>query len=247
MPDSVDLPGLTRQVAAALPVAPMTLKLGGEPTGLVIVDEVNGFATVGSGNLAPPKDNPQVSAMVEETVRLARGFSGQGWPILAFLDTHVPGKPEPPYPPHCEAGTGEEDLVPQLTWLGDDPNATLVRKDCINGFVGAIRPDGSNAVVDWVNANTLARVLVVGICTDICVMDFVLTLLSARNHDLMPSLKDISVHAGACATYDLPKEAVEHLGLPETACHPQDLTHHLGLYFMASRGAEIAGEVVLPG
>src|SRR3546814_4600317 len=73
-------------------------------------------------------------------------------------------------------------------------------------------------------------------------MDFVLTLLSARNHDLMPSLKDVSVHAGACATYDLTREAAEHLGLPETACHPQDLTHHLGLYFMAARGAEIAGE-----
>src|SRR3546814_7425893 len=88
-------------------------------------------------------------------------------------------------------------------WLGADPHATLVRKDCINGFVGAIRPDGSNAVVDWVNANKLQRLVVVGICTDICVMDFVLTLLSARNHDLMPSLKDVSVHAGACATYDL--------------------------------------------
>lgn len=247
MPDSFDLPNLTRQVADALPVAPVTLKLGGEATGLIIVDEVNGFATVGSGNLAPPKDNPQVSTMVDETVRVARGFSGLGWPILAFLDTHVPGKPEPPYPPHCEAGTGEEDLVPQLTWLGDDPHATLLRKDCINGFVGAIGKDGRNAVVDWVNANRLARVVVVGICTDICVMDFVLTLLSARNHDLMPTLKDISVHAGACATYDLPKEAAEHLGLPETATHPQDLTHHLGLYFMASRGAEIASEVVLPG
>src|SRR3546814_15350637 len=95
--------------------------------------------------------------MVEETARLARGFSGQGWPILAFLDTHVPGKPEPPYPPHCEAGTGEEELVPQLTWLGDDPHATLVRKDCINGFVGAIGKDGRNAVVDWVNANKIGR------------------------------------------------------------------------------------------
>src|SRR3546814_18028411 len=78
-------------------------------------------------------------------------------------------------------------------WLGDDPHATLVRKDCINGFVGAIRPDGSNAVVDWVNANKLQRLVVVGICTDICVMDFVLTLLSARNQDLMPSMKDVSV------------------------------------------------------
>src|SRR3546814_12064841 len=62
----------------------------------------------------------------------------------------------------------------------------------------------------------------------------------------MPSLKDVSVHAGACATYDPTREAAEHLGLPATACHPQDLTHHLGLYFMAARGAEIAGEVVLP-
>ena len=246
MPDSFDLPSLTRQVAAALPVAPVTLRLGGEATGLVIVDEVNGFATVGSGNLAPPRENPQVTAMIEETARLARGFSAQGWPILAFLDTHVPGKPEPPYPPHCEAGTGEEDLVPQLQWLGDDPQATLLRKDCINGFVGAIQPDGRNAMVDWVNDKKLQRLVVVGICTDICVMDFVLTMLSARNHDLMPSLKHISVHAGACATYDLSREAAEHLGLPETACHPQDLTHHLGLYFMAARGAEIADEVVLP-
>jgi nicotinamidase-related amidase len=245
MPDSFDLPLLTRQVAAALPVAPAPLRLGAEPVGLVIVDEVNGFATVGAGNLAPPVDNPQVSAMVAETDRLARAFSDHGWPLLAFLDTHVPGKPEPPYPPHCEAGTGEENLVPELAWLERDANATLVRKDCINGFVGAIRKDGSNAVVDWVNAHKLQRLLVVGICTDICVMDFVLTLLSARNHDLMPGLKDISVHAGACATYDLPKEVAASLGLPETAAHPQDLTHHMGLYFMASRGAEIVGEVVL--
>src|SRR3546814_2691712 len=65
MPDSFDLPNLTRQVADALPVAPVTLKLGGEATGLIIVDEVNGFANVGAGSMAPPKDNPQVAAMVE--------------------------------------------------------------------------------------------------------------------------------------------------------------------------------------
>jgi nicotinamidase-related amidase len=185
--------------------------------------------------------------MVAATARLARGFSGQRRPIPALLDTPVPGKPEPPSPPHCVAGTGEEELVPELEWLAGDPHATLVRKDCINGFVGAIRPDGSNAVVDWVKAHKLQRVLVVGICTDICVMDFVLTFLSARNHDLMPTLKDISVYAGGCATYDLPKEVAAKLGLPETAAHPQDLTHHMGLYFMASRGAEVVGEVVLPG
>jgi nicotinamidase-related amidase len=50
--------------------------------------------------------------MVEETNRLARAFTEKGWPILAFLDTHEPGVPEPPYPPHCERGTGEELFVP---------------------------------------------------------------------------------------------------------------------------------------
>jgi len=228
----------------AAPVAFQDVSLGGgSPVGLVIVDEVNGFATAGAGNLAPPAQDDQVDAMVSETDRLARAFTHRGWQVLAFLDTHEPGKPEPPYPPHCEAGTGEENLVPDLEWLEDDPNTTLVRKDCINGFVGAIRPDGSNALVDWVVENRLGTLLVVGICTDICVMDFVLTTLSARNHGLMPPLRDVVVHAPACATYDLPRETAVDLGLPETAAHPRGLTHAMGLYFMASRGAVLTDRV----
>jgi nicotinamidase-related amidase len=228
----------------------MPIKLGGvriskRGVGLVIVDEVNGFATVGAGYLAPPVENPQVTAMVAETDRLARAFSQRDWPIFAFLDTHVPGKTEPPYPPHCEAGTGQEDLVPELQWLENDANATLVRKDCINGFVGAIAPDGTNRVVDWVNRHKLEQILVVGICTDICVMDFVLTFLSARNHDLMPSLKDILVYEVGCSTYHLPREMAEKLGLASHAAHPQDVTHYMGLYFMASRGAQLVDNVEL--
>lgn len=230
------LDALLRQT---MPVAMNSLHITGSGTGLVIVDEVNGFASVGCGNLAPPVENPQVTRMIAETDRLARAFQAQGWPILAFLDTHEAGKPEPPYPPHCEKGTGEEELVPELKWLEEEQAATLVCKDCINGFVGAFRPDGGNSMVDWVNENGLVRLLVVGICTDICVMDFVLTTLSARNHGMMPTLKDISVYAAGCSTYDLPREVAKELGLPETVAHPQDATHYLGLYFMASRGAEL--------
>lgn len=235
---------LTDRLREAVPVALEPLRLdGGKRTGLVIVDEVNGFAAVGHGNLAPPAANPQVSRMVVETDRLARAFAAQGWPILAFLDTHEPGKAEPPYPPHCEKGTGEEELVDELKWLEAEPAATLVRKDCINGFIGATAPDGRNALLDWIADNAIERLLVVGICTDICVMDFVLTALSARNHGMMPGCGEIVVHEGACATYDLPKETAAELGLPAGASHPQDLTHHMGLYFMASRGARLVGSV----
>lgn len=244
MPKS-DTAAIMAGLRQAMPIRLEPLELRGEAAGLVIVDEVNGFATVGAGNLAPPVENPQVTNMVAETDRLARAFAARGWPILAFLDTHVPGKPEPPYPPHCEAGTGEENLVPRLAWLEGERHATLVRKDCINGFVGAIAPDGSNRVVDWVNRHRLRSVLTVGICTDICVMDFVLTFLSARNHDLMPTLKDILVYEGGCATYGLPRATAERLGLGAGAAHPQDVTHYMGLYFMASRGARLVETVTV--
>ena len=74
-------------------------------------------------------------------------------------------------------------------------------------------------------------------------MDFVLTMLSARNHAMMPRCETISVHEGACANYDLPREASESLGLPAIASHLQELTHYMGLYFMAARGARILSEV----
>lgn len=227
-----------------LPLDMTSFEVGARRVGLVIVDEINGFCSVGHGTMAPPVENPQVSRMVAETDRLARAFAARELPIIAFLDTHEPGKPEPPYPPHCEIGSGQENLVPALEWLHDCPQATLIRKDCINGFVGSIDVDtGRNRIVDWVNGNAVEAVLAVGICTDICVMDFVLTMLSARNHGLMPTLADIVVHEPGCATYDLPREVALSLELPETAAHPQALTHHLGLYFMASRGAVLASEI----
>lgn len=231
-------------LATELPVAFTTFNPDAKPCGLVIVDIVNGFATVGAGALAPPAPDEQVARMVSKTDALARAFARSGRPILAFLDTHEPGKPEPPYPPHCEKGSGEENLVPELAWLDAEPLATLVRKDCINGFIGAIDlATGRNAVMEWVNGNRLQAVLVVGICTDICVMDFVLTMLSARNHRLVPSLEDVAVYEPACATYDLPRAVAADLGLPETATHPKVLTHHAGLYFMASRGAMLVSAV----
>ncbi len=70
---------------------------------------------------------------------------------------------------------------------------TLVSKDCINGFVGAIGPDERNAVVDLVNTNQIVDLLFGGICTDICVMDFVLATLSARNHVLILNCEEIYV------------------------------------------------------
>ncbi len=232
-------------LSANLPIRPAPYRLGPDGCGLVVVDEVNGFATLKGGNLAPQAPNAQVEQMIDETDRLARSFAAAGRPIAVFLDSHQPGKPEPPYPAHCERGTGEDELVPALKWLETCPQAILIRKDCINGFVGAEAGEGrGNRIVSWVNDTGLASIIVVGICTDICVMDFVLTMLSARNHGMMPPLTDIVVYEPGCATYALPIETAMALGLPATAAHPQAETHHLDLYFMASRGAILASSLV---
>jgi len=225
-----------------LPVNQESLVLSEEvKTGLVLVDIVNGFCTVGSGNLAPTQPDEQISGMVDESVKLARVFCEKKWPIFAFLDSHHPDIPEPPYPPHCIAGTNESKLVPALQWLENEPNATLRCKDCIDGFLGSIEKDGSNLFIDWVRNNQIKKILVVGICTDVCVLDFVCSTLSARNRGFLVPMEDVIVYSNGCATFDLPIHVANTM--KDAIAHPQELMHHIGLYIAKRRGAKVVSEV----
>ena len=223
-----------------LPFETSTVDLTGARVGLVIVDAGRGFTR--EGNLADPVHMvPMVERILEYTEAL------KTTPILAFLDTHHADIPEPPYPPHGILGTGEEDMDPLLAHLMDEPRVTVVRKDCINGFVGAIdRTTGANAFCDWVKTHRIDTLLVCGDCTDICVSDFVVSALSARNHGLLTDADPdtersayvdaitglrIVVLVDACETFDAP-------GL-----HNREAAHHVGLWLMASRGAMLAKDL----
>ncbi|KAG6675856.1 hypothetical protein I3842_15G125900 [Carya illinoinensis] len=210
-------------------------------TGLILVDIINGFCTVGAGNLAPRQPNSQISGMIKESERLARLFCEKKWPIMAFLDSHHPNKPEDPYPPHCIVGTDESNLVPALRWIENEPNVTIRRKDCFDGYLGSTEADGSNVFVDWVKKNQIKSLLVVGICTDICVLDFVCSTLSARNLGFLTPLQDVVVYSRACATFDIPLHVARDT--KGALAHPQEFMHHVGLYMAKERGAKIASEV----
>lgn len=215
--------------------------------GLVIIDEVNGFCTAGAGNLAPAQPDAVINAMINRTDELARNFINTKRPIMVFCDTHDPDRPEPPYPPHCNKGTGEEELVSQLKWLGTyklSGVVTIIKKDCINGYIGGLHGI-SDLVRDWIEFENLKKILVVGICTDICDLQFVQTMLSARNHDMLGELEDVIVLVPACATYDLPLVVTKEIGLPDTAAHPRGITQHIGLYLMQSSGAILVNNIVL--
>ncbi|KAG6675855.1 hypothetical protein I3842_15G125900 [Carya illinoinensis] len=190
---------------------------------------------------APRQPNSQISGMIKESERLARLFCEKKWPIMAFLDSHHPNKPEDPYPPHCIVGTDESNLVPALRWIENEPNVTIRRKDCFDGYLGSTEADGSNVFVDWVKKNQIKSLLVVGICTDICVLDFVCSTLSARNLGFLTPLQDVVVYSRACATFDIPLHVARDT--KGALAHPQEFMHHVGLYMAKERGAKIASEV----
>ena len=65
----------------------------------------------------------------------------------------------------------------------------------------------------------LLQILVVGICTDICVLDFVCSALSARNRLLLSPLENVIVYSHACATFDIPLHVARNN--KEVVAHPQ--------------------------
>lgn len=232
---------------------PYTIKPNGS-VGLVIVDPGQGFTRF--GNLADPTHMvPMVGRIAYEYRRLKAQLDDH-LHVLIFLDTHQTDIPEPPYPPHCIMGTGEEDIDPDLEFLLKEPSVRVIRKNCINGFVGAMRHVGwidaighrwANTYVDWLIENRLSTLLFTGDCTDICVSDLVVTSLSARNHGMFAThnpqqrayVQDITsmdfvILASACETFDAPA-----IG------HDREAWHHVGLATMASRGAILASKITV--
>lgn len=68
--------------------------------------------------------------------------------------------------------------------------------------------------------------MVVGVCTDICVVDFVCSTLSARNRGVLTPLKDDVVYSRACATFDVPLQVASNT--EGALAHPQvNLTEHM--------------------
>lgn len=69
------------------------------------------------------------------------------------------------------------------------------------------------------NLEFVFKILVVGICTDICVLDFVCSALSARNHGILTPLEDVIVYSRGCATFDLPVQVARNI--KGALAHPQ--------------------------
>lgn len=133
---------------------------------LVIVDMIRGF--VETGNMA----DPTIAHINEEVERLAKLFIQNEDDIIAFQDMHENGCKEfTKFPEHCVKGTIECDLIPCLQKL--ESQMIKIPKNSTCGFITKEFGDYIK-----VNKDKLKEIVVVGCCTDICVMNFVFPMIN---------------------------------------------------------------------
>ncbi len=214
------------------------------PAALIVVDEVNGFGLVGCGPLAPPAPDPDTDDVIIRTVELARMFDYYREAIITVREWHK--NPEPPHPPHCEAGSFQAQLVEPLAWL-EQVAAHQVYKDCIGGWIGAEEAVGcllKNSLYQYLYTNAIRSIVIAGWCTNICDLRLVDPLIHARNKKLLPDLEEIVVCTSAVGTYNLPLAVCRQLKLPDERAHPRGPNHYIGLNLMQHAGAILAEEIV---
>jgi len=149
---------------------------------IIVVDVVNGFCK--TGNLA----SERLGAVVPGIRAYLEREAAAGSALIFLADTHEPDDPEfAMFPPHCVAGSGEEEIVDELRELS--AGATVVRKRRFSGFFGTDLDRALAALAPDV-------VEVIGVCTDICVLH---TVADLRNRDYR-----VVVPGDLVETYDAP-------------------------------------------
>ncbi|MFV0254721.1 MAG: isochorismatase family cysteine hydrolase [Erysipelotrichaceae bacterium] len=155
---------------------------------LVVVDLVNGFINEGALH-----DN-QIKTIIPECKRLIGEFLNAGHEVVAFRDCHNSDDEEfLDYPTHCLRGSNEAEFVDEIKEYEDQ--MIVIDKQTTNGFTA------EDFQKDIKKYSQMDEIVVVGCCTDICVLQFVMEMVIMHCHfDLKYQLV---VPKDACSTYQL--------------------------------------------
>jgi nicotinamidase/pyrazinamidase len=147
---------------------------------VLVVDMLRGFCEEGY----PLYVGGTIRQIIPKIRRLLEAEKAKGSRIIFLCDSHDPDDKEfEMFPPHCVRGTEEAEIIPELQQFADE----VIPKTRFSGFYGTnlderlreLKPD---------------KIIVVGDCTDICVMH---TVADARNRDY-----SVEVPADCVATFD---------------------------------------------
>lgn len=185
-----------------------------ERTAFVIIDMVNGFVREGM------LKSDRIEKLIPEIVSIIGKCRALKLPIVAFADCHTKESPEfGSYPCHCMKDSSESEMVDEIKSAG---GYTLIYKNSTNGFL-------EKDFEAWLKEHQqIDNFIISGDCTDICIMQFALTLKTYFNMKNIRS--NIIVPLNMVETFDLPP-------------HDGDVMNIFALYALISGGINVVDKI----
>ena len=178
------------------------------------VDMVNGFINEG------PMHDISIGKIIGEQVRILNSIDSAKERLIFVVESHKKSCSEfRKFPEHCVEGTSEANIVPQLQKSFD--NAMVYKKNSTSAMFAP------NFIRDLQQYDNLREVVVMGCCTDICVMNLVIPMINyfdEHNKEVV-----VTVPKNAVQTYDSPT-------------HSQQEYNEMAFKFMRQAGANIVEE-----
>lgn len=180
-------------------------------TVVINMDTINGFFK--HGNMY----SPRLKEIIPKIVQVNEYFVHSE--KIFFADKHTEESVEfATYPPHCMDGD-ESEVIEELRFFSERSNSVTIEKNSTNAFfVGEF--------MAWLRENikTVENFVIVGGATDICVMQFALSLKAY--FDQLNKQKNVAVVENAVQTFD-------------SEGHDGDKMHIFAIYNMIMNGVSV--------
>lgn len=163
------------------------------PNIVLVIDMVKGFLEPGH-NLYCGDDSRNIIPRVHELLAREQAIGSE---IIFISDHHDPDDLEfEMFPVHCVKGTDEPNVIPELAEFVTETN--VIPKNRYSGFF-------NTSLDSRLAAGAPDKIIICGVCTDICVMH---TASDARNRDYK-----VEVPSDCVASFDVDAHewALSHL------------------------------------
>jgi len=188
--------------------------LDSNKTTLIIIDVINGFVREGA------LKSERIENIINPIVDVMKKCKDKNIDIIAFGDSHNEDSPEfESYPLHCLENSSEVEVVDEIK---NEGGYKLINKNSTNGFL-------ESEFQSWLKENeNITNFIVTGDCTDICILQFSLSIKTFFN---LRNIKSrIIVPINSVETFD-------------NEFHHGDLMNIFALEMMDSNGIELVKEI----
>lgn len=163
---------------------------------VLVVDMINGFCK--EGTMADKDILQIVPNQISLLKKIQRNKRKELDNIIFIADSHKEDAKEfNAFPKHCLKGTVEEKVIDELLELFPTNLPKIVKKNSTNAFYSL---QENTEVINSLSYYDYEKIIVIGCCTDICVMQLVLSLQTYINENNLT--QEIIVPVDCVETYD---------------------------------------------